>query len=165
MDEGLSCPIPATVLTGILTTGLCAITLGSKTAFTDLAGSFIILSTSSYALAIAPNLWTRRAHIPRGGPFRMGAWSGYAVNGIAVVAIVFFDIMYCFPYALPTTTATMNYNSVILAGVVAMTVAWWFVHATRRYVGPKVDFLYDDDDDAHGHPTQVDIPGHRLSKV
>src|ERR1700761_8965746 len=53
VNENLSCPIEATVLTGVLTTALCAITLGSKTAFTDLAGSFIILSSSSYALAIA----------------------------------------------------------------------------------------------------------------
>ena len=36
----------------------------------------------------------------------------------------------------------MNYNSVILVGVVAITAIWWFVHASRHYPGPKVMSLY-----------------------
>jgi len=73
---------------------LGAIPLGSKTAFSDLAGSFIILTTTSYALAIAPHLLTGRKNIPP-GPFWMGS-AGFAINGIAVVLIIFFNIMFCF---------------------------------------------------------------------
>ena len=40
----------------------------------------------------------------------------------------------------------MNYNSVILAGVVAITAFWWVVHANRNYPGPKVMTLYIHDD-------------------
>lgn len=144
VDERLSCPIQATVLTGLLTTALGAITLGSKTAFSDLAGSFIILSSTSYALAFAPNLFTHRKYMPV-GPFHMGKF-GYAVNGIAVVLIIFFNILYCFPYALPATTASMNYNCVILAGVVFLTTVWWFAHAARKYSGPKLEGLYDQEE-------------------
>jgi choline transport protein len=36
----------------------------------------------------------------------------------------------------------MNYNSVILVGVVALTTAWWLLHATRHYPGPKVMHMY-----------------------
>lgn len=36
----------------------------------------------------------------------------------------------------------MNYNSVILVGVFAITAAWWLVHARRNYPGPKVMTLY-----------------------
>ena len=36
----------------------------------------------------------------------------------------------------------MNYNSVILVGVVALTGLWWVVHAVRHYPGPKVMSLY-----------------------
>lgn len=136
VNETLSCPIPATILTGVLTTAFGAITVGSKTAFSDLAGSFIILSSTSYALAIGGNLATGRKNIPR-GPFNMGKL-GFAVNAIAVILILFFNIMYCFPYALPTTVATMNYNSVILVGVVALTTFWWFVYGNRKYEGPKL---------------------------
>lgn len=64
--------------------------------------------------------------------------AGFAVNGIAVLFIILFNIMYCFPYALPTTVASMNYNSVILVGVVAITTFWWLVHGLRHYEGPKL---------------------------
>ena len=64
--------------------------------------------------------------------------AGFVVNTVASVFIVFFNILYCFPYALPTTTATMNYNSVILVGVFALAGVWWLVHASRNYKGPRL---------------------------
>lgn len=45
-------------------------------------------------------------------------------------------------YALPTTAESMNYNSVILVGVVTITAAWWLIHARRNYPGPKVMTMY-----------------------
>lgn len=48
----------------------------------------------SYALAIAPHLFTGRKNVPQ-GPFWMGS-AGYAVNAISVLLIVFFNIMFCF---------------------------------------------------------------------
>jgi len=71
------------------------------------------------------------------GPFHMGSF-GYIVNGVACVLTIFFNILFCFPYALPTTVALMNYNSVILVGVLFLTTFWWFFHATRNYEGPKL---------------------------
>jgi choline transport protein len=44
--------------------------------------------------------------------------------------------------ALPVTESTMNYNSVILAGVVVLTGVWWVVHGMRNYAGPKITLLY-----------------------
>jgi len=63
---------------------------------------------------------------------------GYAVNSIAVISIVFFNIIFCFPYSLPVAVPTMNYNSVILAGVTFLATVWWFVHARSKYLGPKL---------------------------
>lgn len=82
----------------ILSTVLCcafgAISLGSKTAFADLVGSFIILTTTSYACAILPHLLTGRKNVPP-GPFWMGK-AGFFVQGITVILIIFFNIMFCF---------------------------------------------------------------------
>ena len=72
------------------------------------------------------------------GPFYMGNILGTAVNVIALVLIVFFDIMFCFPYALPATESGMNYNSVILVGVVVLSAIWWFIYPIRNYEGPKL---------------------------
>ena len=37
-----------------------------------------------------------------------------------------------------TTESGMNYNSVILAGVVALITIWWFAYGTRKYRGPRL---------------------------
>ena len=68
VDEDLSCPIPATLFTGLMTTAFGAITLGSKAAFSDLVGSFVILTTTSYALAIGGHMFAGRKNLPI-GPF------------------------------------------------------------------------------------------------
>jgi len=99
VDERLSCPIPATILCSVLCSAFGAIQLGSKTAFTDLVGSFIILTSMSYFLAIFPHMLTRRSNVPK-GHFWMGSF-GYLVNGIACFLIILFNIFFCFPYGYP----------------------------------------------------------------
>jgi choline transport protein len=136
VNENLSCPIEATIFTGLMTTAFGAITLGSHAAFSDLVGSFVILTTASYALAIGGHLFSGRKNLPQ-GPFWMGK-TGYVINAIAVVSIIFFNIIFCFPYSLPVATPTMNYNSVILVGVTFLTAFWWLVHGNRNYPGPKL---------------------------
>ena len=109
VNERLSCPIPATILCAVLCTIVGAIQLGSTTAFNSLVGSFIILTTGSYLLAILPHLISKRQNTPK-GPFWMGDM-GFAVNGIACVLIVFFNIFFCFPYAYPVEPiSAMNCN-------------------------------------------------------
>ncbi|KAF2400226.1 choline transport protein [Trichodelitschia bisporula] len=136
VNHKLSCPIPSFILCTVFCAALGAIPLGSKTAFQDLVGSFIILTSTSYACAIAPHLFTGRKNVPF-GPFRLGKW-GFPIQAAAVLLIVFFNVMFCFPYAMPTSVSSMNYNSVILAGVLALTTVWWFIHGRTKYPGPKV---------------------------
>lgn len=99
VNTRLSCPVQATVFTAVLTCAFGAITLGSKTGFQDITGSFIVLSTTSYALAFAPNVLTRRRYMPR-GDFHMGRAGAY-VEACAVLFIVFFNIMFCFRKSIP----------------------------------------------------------------
>ncbi|KAJ7676520.1 choline transport protein [Mycena polygramma] len=146
----LSCPVPATLLCAILATAFGAIQLGSTTAFTDLSGSFVILSTTSYAMAILPHLLSGRKNVPQ-GPFWMGR-AGVVVNTISVLLIVFMNIIFCLPYALPVTVEAMNYNSVILVGCIALTSFWWIVHGRTHYPGPHLPHL-----DAAGHKIEDEI--------
>lgn len=37
--------------------------------------------------------------------------------------------------------STMNYNSVILAGCVFLTTAWWLAHGLWKYEGPRLPHL------------------------
>lgn len=78
------------------------------------------------------------------------------INILAVLFIVLFNILFCFPFVYPTTTESMNYNSVILVGVVGLTAVWWLVHARRNYPGPKVMGLYiHDGDPSNGGKVEV----------
>ncbi|KAI0909779.1 putative amino acid transporter [Ustulina deusta] len=144
VNESLSCPIEATIFVCIFATGLGAIPLGSSSAFLALTGSFIVLTTVSYAIPFTANVVTGRKYFPA-GPFHLGKL-GNIINLVAVLLIALFDIFFFFPYSLPTTVESMNYNSVILVGTIAVSVIWWLVHATHHYPGPKVMQLYIHDD-------------------
>jgi len=80
--------------TAVIATGLGAIPLGSPVAFLNLAGSFIILTTTSYAIPFAANVVTGRKYFPP-GPFYLGKL-GLPVNILAVLFIVLFNTFYCF---------------------------------------------------------------------
>jgi choline transport protein len=83
----------------VIGTGLGAIPLGSSTAFLDLTGSFIILSTVSYAIPFLGNVLTKRENFPK-GPFSLGKF-GTPVNLTAVLLITLFNIFYCFRECAP----------------------------------------------------------------
>ncbi|KAK1996431.1 choline transporter [Colletotrichum falcatum] len=140
VNERLSCPVWATLFVCFMATGLGAIPLGSSAAFLALAGSFIILTSVSYAIPFAANMASGRRYFPR-GPFHLGK-AGYVINGLAFFFIVLFDVLFCFPFVVPATEATMNWSSVILVGTVAITALWWAFHAVQHYPGPKVMDLY-----------------------
>jgi choline transport protein len=94
VNERLSCPVPATLFVAVIATGLGAIPLGSTVAFLDLTGSFIILTTTSYAIPFVANCLTGRRHFPK-GPFNLGKL-GTPINILAVLFIALFNIFYCF---------------------------------------------------------------------
>ncbi|KAH7100845.1 putative amino acid transporter [Auriculariales sp. MPI-PUGE-AT-0066] len=136
-DERRGCPIWATIVNGLLVTAVGAITLGSKVAFNDLAGSFIILTSVSQLICIASNVFTGRVRLPVStSPFSLGKL-GLPINLLAMVLITLFVTVFCLPYSLPVTPTTMNYNSVILVGLTLVTVAWWFV-VRDTYRGPNL---------------------------
>lgn len=94
VNESLSCPVYATLFVSVIATGLGAIPLGSPTAFINLTGSFIVLTTVSYAIPFVANMATGRKYFPP-GPFHLGK-AGWIINVLAVLFITLFDIFYCF---------------------------------------------------------------------
>ncbi|TDZ46018.1 Choline transport protein [Colletotrichum trifolii] len=89
VDGKLSCPVWSTLFVC-----LGAIPLGSPTAFLALAGSFIILTSVSYAIPFTANMLSGRKYFPK-GPFHLGK-AGYPINAFAVLSIVVFDVLFCF---------------------------------------------------------------------
>lgn len=116
---------------------LGAIYVGSATAFNAFVGSFVLLTTAAFFLAILPNVLTKRSRLPPGS-FNMGK-SGYVVNAISCLYIVAFFVIYCFPYSLPATAENMNYTSVIVCGLTLVVGIWWMVHGRQNYLGPTLE--------------------------
>ena len=131
----LGMPFAATLTCGAIVTVLGAIYVGSTTAFNAFVGCFILLTTASYTAAILPNLITKRKNIIY-GPFHMKGALGFVMNFIACAYMIVWFVIYNFPYALPTTAASMNYSCLIFGGLTIFVTVWWFVGA-KGYKGPQ----------------------------
>jgi choline transport protein len=64
---------------------------------------------------------------------------GVPINAIAVAWVVFLDILYCFPTAMPVTPANMSYVSVVTVGLVGFVIALWFTTKRGTFKGPHID--------------------------
>ncbi|KAJ5594804.1 uncharacterized protein N7459_001012 [Penicillium hispanicum] len=131
-------PFYATLTCGVFVTCIGAIYVGSLTAFNAFIGSFVLLTTLSYFLAIFPHMLTGRTSITP-GPFWMGKL-GFAVNAIACLYIVVSFVIYCFPYSLPTSAGSMNYTSVITCGLIVLVGIWWMIHGRGNFQGPLLEY-------------------------
>ncbi|KAF7552094.1 hypothetical protein G7Z17_g4560 [Cylindrodendrum hubeiense] len=101
VNESLSCPVEATLFVAVIASALGAIPIGSSVGFSNLTGSFIIISTVSYAIPFACNMATGRKYFPP-GPFHLKNM-GFIVNGLAVLFIILFDVFFCFRPAFNVT--------------------------------------------------------------
>ena len=128
-------PFNAIALCGVITTVLGCIYVGSSTAFNAFIGSFVVLSILSYVAAILPHLLSKRQNVTPGW-FWMKGVVGYIVNGISCAFIIVFVIIFCFPFSMPVTPATMNYSCLITGGFTLFIASFWF-WCKNGYVGPR----------------------------
>ena len=130
-------PFVATLLIGIACTLLGCIFIGSQSAFNAFVGVFTILTTMSYLAAILPHILTLRRYV-KPGPFWMPSPWGYIVTGIASAYIIVFNVIYCFPYALPVDAASMNYSSLMAGGLTILMTVYYLWKRNHGYRGPHV---------------------------
>jgi amino acid transporter len=76
-----------------------------------------------------------------GGEFEAGPWNlgakGRPIALLAVVWIVFSNILFMLPQYSPITRDDFNYAPIALAVVLAVATVWWFVSARRTFHGPR----------------------------
>ncbi|KAI9932134.1 hypothetical protein MW887_009643 [Aspergillus wentii] len=128
-------PFNATLVCGVIITILACIYVGSTTAFNAFIGCFVQLSSLSYFAAILPHVLTRRSSFTPGFFFMKGP-IGYIVNILACIYIIAFVVIFCFPFALPTNAADMNYASLMTGGLSIFVGIWWLFRM-GSYEGPQ----------------------------
>ncbi|KAG0646589.1 putative amino-acid permease [Hyphodiscus hymeniophilus] len=136
VNTKLSVPVWALALVTIVQMLLGLINLGSTSAFNAFVAVGVQALAVSYAIPITISLvWNRRVEVNQ-ARWNAGPLIGTIVNVVAIVWITFEVILFSMPTTLPTTAVGMNYSSVILVGFMAISAAWYFVHARKVYKGP-----------------------------
>lgn len=135
VDKKYGVPVWALALTTIVQMLLGLVNLGSSSAFVAFVSVGVIALATSYAIPISLSIFYQRKEV-RAGRWKMPNALGWVVNIIAVLWISFEIILFTFPTALPVTEVTMNYASVVFCGLLALSLAWYVIHARKVYAGP-----------------------------
>lgn len=130
-------PIWALALTTLVEMLLGLIYLGSSSAFNAFVAVGVIALAVSYGIPIMLSMLDGRKGVNT-APWGYGKTIGWIVNVIAVAWISFELVLFSMPPAIPVTPVTMNYAIVVFVGFMAISAAWYFIHARR---GKSIHFV------------------------
>jgi choline transport protein len=112
--------------------------LGSTAAFSAMVSAAIVFLQTSCIAPQAILLYRGRDKVLPPRYFSLGKY-GTAVNATAVTWVIFLDIIYCFPTAMPVTPQNMNFVSVVTIGLTLFVLGLWFTSKRGKFVGPKIN--------------------------
>ncbi|KAJ5248705.1 Amino acid/polyamine transporter I [Penicillium chermesinum] len=135
VDKRLGVPVWSLLLITVIQMLLGLINLGSSSAFTAFVSVGVIALAAAYAMPIALSLMNRRREVMQ-APWHYGNIVGASANVVALAWIVFELVLFSMPTALPVTSTSMNYASVVFVGFLAIAAVWYLVYARKHYKGP-----------------------------
>ena len=103
-----------------------------------MVGANIIFLQTSCVIPQAILLYRGRSSVLPERYFSLGRY-GVTINSIAVVWVLLLDVLYCFPTAVPVTSESMNYVSVVSVGLVGFVITLWMTSKRSTFTGPKVN--------------------------
>ncbi|KAL9010803.1 MAG: hypothetical protein Q9173_004295 [Seirophora scorigena] len=109
-------------------------------AFNVFIGAAMLTELISFTFPAALLMWRGRhvKYLPsRKSLFHLGKF-GWLANAIVVGWTLFALVIFSFPIARPVTPGSMNYTSVVLAIMMALSILNWLFYARKRYQGPNV---------------------------
>jgi amino acid transporter len=134
VNNKLGVPVWALILVTVVQMLLGLINLGSSSAFTAFDSVSVIALSVSYAIPISLSLlWNKRAEVSK-AQWNCGPIIGPIVNTVSLCWISFEVVLFSMPTALPVTSISMNYASVVFVGFGAISVFWYVVYARKGNV-------------------------------
>jgi choline transport protein len=112
--------------------------LGSTTAFSAMVSAAIIFLQTSCIVPQAILLYRGRDKVLPQRYFSLGRY-GVVVNATSVIWVLFLDVIYCCPTAMPVTIENMNYVSVVVVGLVTFVLSLWFISKKGEFAGPRIN--------------------------
>ncbi|KAF7559738.1 hypothetical protein G7046_g4403 [Stylonectria norvegica] len=131
-------PVNSLLLSASFITLYGVIFIGSSTAFSAMVSATIIFLQTSCVIPQAVVLYRGRDHVLPPRYFNLGKY-GVVVNAVSVAWVVYLDVLYCIPTALPVTPQNMSYVSVVCAGLIGFILTLWFTTKKGTFKGPKID--------------------------
>ncbi len=131
-------PIYSIVLSAVISMLLGLINIGSSVAFNAIVSLVIAAYFGSYFIPISIVAYRRL----KGAPLELGPWNlgrlGLPTNILALVWIIITWTFSFFPIAVPVTSETMNWSSVLWAFVMGFGISWYFVYQRHKFTGPTI---------------------------
>ncbi|KAI9726161.1 MAG: hypothetical protein M1828_001834 [Chrysothrix sp. TS-e1954] len=134
IDRRTHTPIYSVWLLASACIAINLIGLGSYTAISAIFNMTAITLDWSYCIPIVCKMITNRMEP---GPYNLGKFSWF-INLCAVAWTTFVTIIFILPTIRPVTAQNMNYCVVIVVGVMAFAVAYWYIAGRKYYIGPRV---------------------------
>lgn len=132
----LNVPVNAVLATTIFSVLLISISFGSSIAFNQLTALGTVALLSSYTLSIGSMAWLRICQRAIRRPyFSLGRW-GLLVNLLALMFLVLAFVMIFFPPMRSPNAQSMNWSVVIYAGVLLLSVCYYYGVARTKYIAP-----------------------------
>ena len=113
--------------------------IGSSTAFSAMISAAIVFLQTSCVIPQAILLYRGRDRVLPERYFNLGKL-GPVINATAVAWVVFLNVLYCIPTAVPVTPQNMSYVSVVTVGLVSFVVILWFTTKRGVFKGPRIDY-------------------------
>ncbi|CDS10375.1 hypothetical protein LRAMOSA03051 [Lichtheimia ramosa] len=122
----------------ILVTIICIVVImpsfGSEVYWSAIMSTAVICVNVAYGMPFFCRLVWKRDHVHK-GPFNLGKWS-VPINFIAVLWVIFFAIILCFPSVSPVEPVTMNWASLMIGAVFIFALTFWFIGGRKTFKGP-----------------------------
>ncbi|TKA41489.1 hypothetical protein B0A54_06376 [Friedmanniomyces endolithicus] len=135
VDDRLGVPVNSLALVTVVQMLLGLINLGSSSAFTAFVSVGVQALALAYGIPIAISLFCGRKEVNK-ARWNLGQTLGTVVNVLALVWIAFELVLFSMPTALPVTSVTMNYASVVVVGFGAIAALWYAIYSRKSYKGP-----------------------------
>ncbi|RMD43711.1 hypothetical protein DV735_g1452, partial [Chaetothyriales sp. CBS 134920] len=132
-------PLPAVAVTLTIAALLSLINIGSSVALQAITSLGALSTIISYYLTIGCLVWRRLS----GGPLPPRRWSlgrwGLPINIAALLFLTPLTFFITWPLVTPVDAATFNWSSVMLVGVLIISLLYYVFKARKEYVGPVMD--------------------------
>ena len=135
----LETPVNATMITGAFCIVYGVIYVGSTTAFNSFVSLAILGLNVSYAFPQAIVLLRGRKNVLPKRSFDLGPVFGPFCNAFSVLWMAVYTVLFCFPVFLPVSLDSMNYLSVVVAGVSLFMLLLWWGGKRKTFVGPTIN--------------------------